>query len=178
MFGLKKKKEENPQEKFFQANMDLFNPPSAFNGYEIIDDNKEKLTNIYKILTNNLVDMQKINFENKYEFVNSLVELKYITKDFQQQYTLTEMVNGINEVAKNLKYNIKLSVEDVMQQDDEIKKQARENFNYITSHDLNVCAELIEKQDYELFQVFLDCGGFNMSILPKDKIKDLKQYTN
>ena len=178
MFGFKKKKAENLQEKFFQEHMDLFNPPSAFNGYEIVDDNKEKLTNICRILTNNLVDIQKVSFENKYEFVDSLVELKYITEDFQQQYSLTEMVSGINEVAKKLNYNIKLTGEDVMQQDDDIKKQAREYFTYITNHDLNVCAEIIEKQGYELFQMFLDCGGFNMSILPKDKMEELKQYTN
>ena len=178
MFNFKKKNEKDPQEKFLQEHMDLFNPPSAFSGYEIVDDNIEKLTNICKLLTNNLVDMQKVNFENKYKFVDSLVELKYITSDFEQQYNLTEIISGINEVAKNLNYNIKLSAEDVMQQDDEITKQARETFNYITSHDLNICAELLEKQGYELFQVFLDCGGFNMAILPKNKIAELKQYTN
>lgn len=122
--------------------------------------------------------MHKVNFEGKYQFFDSLVELRYVTNDFSQQYSLTEIVEIINIIAKNLNYKIKLSVEDVLQQDNEKTKQSREQFNYLRGYDLNKCAELLEQQGYELFQVFVDCGGYNMSILPKDKIEDFKKYTS
>ncbi|MDR2546710.1 MAG: hypothetical protein LBC96_04260 [Lachnospiraceae bacterium] len=181
MFGFNKKKkikEETPEEKFFRENYDdLFLPPSAFDGYEIADDSKEKLTAIFDILTNGLADKEEISFESRYEFVDSLVSINFLTSDFEQQYTLTEIVSELNGVARNLNYKIELSEEDVMQIDDDIKKQAREYFTYITHHDLNVCSKLLEQQGYELFQVFLDCGGLTMSILPKERIEDLKKYT-
>lgn len=177
MFNFGKKKEVKAIEKFFEDNMHIFNPPSSFVGYEIKNESKENLTNICKVLTNNLVDMQKVNFEDKNEFVDSLVELKYITGDFQQQYNLVEIVRGINEIANNLNYSIKLSEKDVLDQDDETKKHVREKCAYLTSHDLNICAELLEQQGYELFQVSTDVEGYNMSLLPKSKIEELKQFT-
>ncbi len=101
---------ENQMENFFDKHQEIFYPPSAFNGYEIINENKENLIGILALLSNNSADTQKISFKNKYEFVDSLVELGYITKDFEQQYNLTEIISEINQVINSMNYNIKLSV--------------------------------------------------------------------
>lgn len=86
------------------------------------------------------------------------------------------MVAEINNVIKNLNYNINLSVEDVLSYDSEIINTARRHFEYLTYNDLNVCAKIIKKQGYEMFQVFIDCGGLTMSILPENKIHELAKY--
>ena len=176
MFKFNKNNSEKERQKFFNDNMSLFNPPSAFNGYAIEDDSEENLRNIFRVLCKSSVDLDKVDWEGKNAFVDSLEELNYVTGDFQQHYSLDEMVDGINVVAKKLNYDIKLTKDDVLQFDDETIKKARLDF-YLTYHDLNICAELLAKQGYELFQVFIDVGGYYMSLLPKDEIEILKQYT-
>ena len=177
MFKSKKQTEDDIKVEFYHNNIELFFPASAFDGYAIVDERKENLANICLVLNVSKQDLEKVNFEDKYEFVDSLVELKYITRDLQQEYDLVDMVTEINEVAKTLGYNIDLSIDDILRKDNEKKKEARELFPYLTNHDLNICAEIIETQNYELFQVFLDVGGFTMSILPKEKTTELKKYT-
>lgn len=172
MFNFRKKKQVT-----IDFNTILY-PPSAFNGYEIIDESKDNLLNIYKILTNNRADLDAIIFDNKYVFVDSLIALNYVTSDFEQTSTLVEIVDEINTIAQKMEYTYKISVDDILQLDDDMVKQAREKYTYLPHYDLNTCAKLLEAQNYELIQVFLDCGGLTMSVLPKDKVKELSKYTD
>lgn len=66
--------------------MDIFNPPSEFDGYEIINEDKENLENICFLLSGNSSDVLKISLTDKYEFVDSLVEIGVITKDLEQSF--------------------------------------------------------------------------------------------
>ena len=156
--------------------MDIFNPPSEFDGYEIINEDKENLENICFLLSGNSADVLKISLTDKYEFADSLVEAGVITKDLEQEFNLTEMVDEINRIINVLQYDIKLSAEDVLRCDNEEITAVRKEYKYLTYYDLNMCAKLIRGQGYELFQVFLDCGGLTMSILPENKIQELKKY--
>ena len=136
MFNFKKKKEISETEKLYQDNEHIFFPPSSFDGYEIIDDSKENLINICKLISNNLVDITKVNFENNYKFVDSLIELGYITPDFKQEYSLEQMINEINKLARNLNYNIELTEKNVLDKDNNNIKEIRKIFDYLTNHDL------------------------------------------
>lgn len=146
-------------------------------------EEKENLIALVKLISNDKItnyDFVTTYIENKdsdYEAFNDFIDelaLKCIVEiDWKEE--LEDVVGVINILCKNLGYNVSLTESDITTKDDEQIKNRRKD-NVITAyHDLNVIADILRTQGYEMIGLWSDADTYIISIIPISKIEEMKK---
>ncbi|HAN09580.1 MAG TPA: hypothetical protein DCP90_03090 [Clostridiales bacterium] len=140
---------------------------------------KQNLANVVDIITNHKYNGDiPLEVEKISNLLQVILDNGYMVGfDWKNDSAVSDIVGRFNSLINNLEYAITITINDTTNNDDEqIKNRRIDNFS-VLEHDLNVIAEILRKQGYELVNLTVGSDFFAIAIIPSEKVNNFKQLT-